>query len=148
MIVLAFALGSLLAALGPLGGGGVRATCRGAQEVDTTINGSPAHGDQISAVIAIIARSRPSAGIIAYEYQTYAGTEYIQFQVQFGGKNPGRLVVNGRPSAASFPFHGNVNSAFQSALKLTATAQPTLPFPYNALSANTSFKRAWCKLTD
>jgi hypothetical protein len=144
MIVLPFALGSLLAAVGPVGGG-VHATCRGAQAVDTTINGSMKHGDQISAAMAIVARSQPASGLIAYEYQTYGGAEYIQFQIQFGGRYRSRLVVNGQGSAAIFPFHGNVYSAFQAALKTSATAQSSLPFPYSALSSSTRFEHTWCK---
>jgi hypothetical protein len=132
-------------AVAPLGGGGVRASCRGALEVDTSINNRPEHGDQISAVMAILARSQPAGGVIAYEYQTYGGMEYIQFQVQFGGKYPGRLVFNGIPSATIFPFHGNVYAAFQNALQIAKTAQSTLPFPYNALSSSTKIKRDWCK---
>jgi hypothetical protein len=144
MTVLALTLASLLAAA-PLGGGDVHASCRGAQAVDTTINGSTKHGDQISAAMAIVARSQPAGGVIAYEYQTYGGTEYIQFQIQFGGRYPSRLVVNGQGSAAIFPFHGNVYSAFREALQIAKTAQSTLPFPYSALSAKTKFNREWCK---
>jgi hypothetical protein len=106
-------------------------SCPGALAVNTTVNGLGDHASMISNSMALLippVKGATPARVIAYEYQTYGGWEYIQF--------------TSRPITLS-PFHGNVYDALQSALKAGAIPR-SLSSPLNELQRTTQVHRVVC----
>jgi hypothetical protein len=107
--------------------------CPGTQAINSSIGGSDAHSDQINAKFAV------TAGIgtyekqpIAYEYQTYGGKEYLEFNV---GDKIFIPYDSGMSIFATFKTHA-------ADLKISPAA---LPPPFDSLTSATSFQRTRCK---
>lgn len=119
-------------------------TCTGALAVNSSVNGSSDHNSQISNSMAIWS-SGPSSQIIAYEYQTYGGQEYIQFDYQMSvSANAGAVGFGISGNMPIWPFNGNVYSAFQTAIKAANLTQNTMGPPWSTLSGRTDIKRQKC----
>ena len=83
--------------------------------------------------------------IVAYEYQTYGGSEYIQFLTQISvSAGTGVAVGIGPTGVTLFPFNGSVHNALQTAVSDAGIAQSALPFPWNSITANTAITRNNC----
>jgi hypothetical protein len=108
--------------------------CPGAGRLNTSIGGSDAHDAQISAIYAVTVASKPNA-LVGYEYQTYGGTEFIEFN--FGPKLTFYKLT-----------HGSIFDAFQTRITHLDAAQSSLPAPFASLAAPTQFERALCASQD
>jgi hypothetical protein len=108
--------------------------CPGAQQLNTSIGGSDAHGAQISARYAVTVGTK-SNGLVGYEYQTYGGTEFIDFN--FGPKLTFYKLKD-----------GSIFDAFKSRITRLAIAQSSLPAPFAWLTAATQVERTLCASQD
>ena len=120
-------------------------TCNGALAENTSTNGTNNHSSQISNSLAIWADVGGVNSIVAYEYQTYGGSEYIQFLTQISVSAGSGVAVGVGPTGITlFPFNGSVYNSLQNALNLAHAVQSALPFPWNDLAPSTSIQKNQC----
>lgn len=132
---------------GGSGGGTVakNTTCNGALASNTGTDGTNNHNSQISGSFAVWASVAGTNTIVAYEYQTYGGSEYIQFLTSIAVSAGAGVAVSVGPTGITlFPFNGSVYNALQGALSAAHVAQSALPFPYNSIAASTAISKNSC----
>ncbi len=111
-----------------------RVACPGSQQMNTSIGVSNLHGDQISNRFALRwagDNDHPTDRIVAYEYQTYKGREYVEF-------------LFGPPMLFTPLKNGEIFPAFRAVIADLGVAESGLPAPFSSFSANTIFKRYEC----
>jgi len=112
------------------------ASCPGALSPNTTTDGTNQHNSQISNVLSFWF-DQPSGNFeLAYEYQTYGGQEYIQFNytisVAIGPLSVGTSV------GPLYHMNGSWFATLQSVLNDVHKTTKDLPPPYNALSQDSA----------
>jgi hypothetical protein len=111
--------------------------CPGSQAINTSIGGSNDHADQISNVLALRIAGKDGAAtsnVITYEYQTYGGAEFLEFNV--------------KPPTFTKLVNGDVFSAFNTYLTDYNVNRSSLPPPFDSISSATLFKRYPCSRTE
>jgi hypothetical protein len=132
---------------GGQGGGIAKGTdCSNALAQDTTTDGTDKHNSQIESRYAIWDDNSSSNAIVAFEYHTYGGQDYYEFQGGFsGGISLGPVSGSlGSPGHILYPSQGGVWQTFQWLLGVSKTAQSSLPWPLNKLAANDTIEKNAC----
>jgi hypothetical protein len=137
-----FVIAAVLAVILQQNAGVPEVSCVGSLTPNTSVNGRDDHNDQISSRRALWLTGQ-SRKIIAYEYQTFGGHEFIQFLIEFRG--PGRKSVAGISSPSLFPYHGSVFDALQDALRVTRTKRNDLPDPFSNIRSDTTVLSGPCR---
>ena len=109
--------------------------CRDARMINTTINGSDSHDAQISNVIAITTdtgRGLVRKQLVAFEYQSYGGKEYVEFLEPH--------MVGAYISLPKPQFY----EIFRKALTGMGLSQDALQAPFSTFSAATVFSQSRC----
>lgn len=104
--------------------------CTNSLQVGTSTNGRDDHRDQISARRSLWARFGTTNEIIAIEYQTFGGREFIQFISAF--------------KTSLFPYHGSVFNALKLATSVTKTSQGALPSVLREIKVDTPIIAGAC----
>lgn len=108
------------------------ASCPGALSKNTTTDGTNQHNSQISNVLSFWFDAPSGNEEIAYEYQTYGGQEYIQFNYAIAvAIGP---VSIGNSMSPLYHLNGSWFSTLQDALSAVHKTTKDLPPPYNTLS--------------
>jgi len=112
------------------------ATCPGALAENTTTDGTNQHDSQISNVLSFWF-DQPSGNYeLAYEYQTYGGQEYIQFNYTISVAI-GPISV-GASMGPLYHMNGSWFATLQSVLSDVHKTTKDLPWPYNALGEDSA----------
>jgi hypothetical protein len=134
--VILIALSALLLASAPSVNPATPIDCPKAQRVNTSIGGSDAHNDQISARFVIsVGADDVWNQFVGYEYQTYGGPEFIDFN--FG------------PSLTFYKLRdGSIFDAFKTRITRLGMTQSSLAAPFASLTPATQFARTPCASQD